>query len=151
MQMVSINPEGTLLVSGAIDDWDAIRRRRIDTIVDMEGDVDPNVPELPNHLLYVYFPILDEDLPCLTKLEALARLVADLVQAGHIVLVHCLLGANRSNLLAATALTYLGWTGDQAIEHLRSLNPGALFNETFAAHVRALPARSRESSVATPR
>jgi len=86
MQMVSINPEGTLLVSGAIDDWDAIRRRRIDTIVDMEGDVDPNVPELPNHLLYVYFPILDEDLPCLTKLEALARLVADLVQAGHIVL-----------------------------------------------------------------
>jgi hypothetical protein len=141
MEVHAINPEATLLVSGEIDDWAAIHHHRVDTIVDMDGDIDPGVPEVPNQLLYIYFPILDEDLPCLTKLEALARFIADLVCAGHVVLVHCRMGVNRSNLLAAAALTYLGMTGCQALEHLRGINPAALFNETFAAHVQSLPAR----------
>jgi hypothetical protein len=41
----------------------------------------------------------------------------------------------------ATALTYLGMTGQQALARLRERRPGSLFNETFAAHVQALPAR----------
>ena len=86
-------------------------------------------------MLYVYHPILDDDLPDLVKIEALGRLVADLVSSDHRVLVHCRMGFNRSVLVIATALTYLGMTGAAALEHLRERRPGALFNENFAAHV----------------
>jgi protein-tyrosine phosphatase len=141
MDLVAVNPAGTLYVSGSVEDWEALRERGIDTIVDMDGDVDPGIPEAPNAILYVYHPILDDDLPDLTKIEALGRLVADLVAADHRVLVHCRMGFNRSVLVIATALTYLGMSGEQALGHLRECRPGALFNENFAAHVLALPAR----------
>jgi protein-tyrosine phosphatase len=141
VDLVAVNPAGTLFVSGNIDDWASLSERGIDTIVDMDGDVDPGLPEAPNAVFYVYYPILDEDLPDLTKLEALGRLVADLVSADRRVLVHCRMGLNRSVLVVATALTYLGMTGEQAIAHLRTGRPGSLFNATFAAHVMSLPAR----------
>jgi protein-tyrosine phosphatase len=141
VDIVAVNPEGTLFVSGHIEDWEALRERGIDTIVDMDGDVDTGIPEAPNAILYVYHPILDEDLPDLTKIEALGRLVAGLVSDHHRVLVHCRMGLNRSVLVIATALTYLGMTGEQALGHLRECRPGALFNENFAEHVVGLPAR----------
>jgi hypothetical protein len=71
VDIVAVNPLGTLFVSGAIEDWDALRERGIDTIVDMDGDIDPGIPEAPNAILYVYHPILDDDLPNLAKIEAL--------------------------------------------------------------------------------
>jgi protein-tyrosine phosphatase len=67
--------------------------------------------------------------------------VADLVTAGHRVLVHCRMGFNRSALVIATALTYMGLSGRQALQDLRRRRPGALFNEVFAAHVDSLPPR----------
>ncbi|HSF02901.1 MAG TPA: hypothetical protein VLA62_07820 [Solirubrobacterales bacterium] len=141
MEIIRINQAGTLLVSGVIDDWPLLRAHGVDAIVDMDGDVDPGLPEVPNELLYVYFPILDENLPALHKLDALGRMVADLVDGGHVVLVHCRLGFNRSMLVAATALSYLGHAGPEIIVHMRQVRPGALFNERFANHVQALPAR----------
>ncbi len=141
MDLVAINDDATLFVSGAIDDWEAIRTHGIDCVVDMDGDIDPGVPEAPNAILYVYNPILDADLPALTRIEALGRLVADLVCGGHRVLVHCRAGYNRSMFVTATALTYLGMTGEQALLHVRTRRAGALFNETFAQHVERLPAR----------
>ena len=71
----------------------------------------------------------------------MGRLVADLVGTRHVVLVHCRMGFNRSNLVVATALTYLGLSGAEAVAHLQKVRPGALYNETFADHVRALPCR----------
>lgn len=141
MDVFPLNEQGTLLVSGEVDDWAVLRRLRVDTVVDMDGDVDPGIPEAPGEILYIYFPILDEDLPNVKKLDALGRLVADLVQTDHVVLVHCLMGFNRSMLVAATALSYLGFPGSRALEHLRRIRPGALFNERFAEYVRGLPAR----------
>ena len=140
MELIAVNPEQTLFVSGEIDDWGSLRRARVDTIVDMDGDVDPGVPDAPNQILYVYFPIKDEELPCQRKLHAVGRMVADLVRADHVALVHCRMGFNRSNLVIATALTYLGMTGEQALEHLQRIRPGALYNENFAEYVRGLPA-----------
>ena len=136
-----MNPAGTLLVSGDIEGWAEVLARGVDTVVDLDGYVDAGLPDTPNRMLYVYYPILDEGLPCLPKLEALGRMVADLVGSGHVVLVHCRMGLNRSNLVVATALTYLGLTGAEAVLHLQRLRPGALYNETFADHVRALPCR----------
>ena len=138
-----MNAEGTLLVSGEIDDWDQVRAHRVGTIVDLDDGIDPGLPEVPNELLYVYYPLVDDELPDLQKLETVSRLVADLVVDGHVVLVHCRMGLNRSNLVVATALTYLGLSGAQALDHLRQLRPGILYNDVFAEHVRRLPVRSR--------
>jgi protein-tyrosine phosphatase len=141
VDLIAINADETLYVSGEIEDWEALLERGIDTIVDMDASVDAGLPQAPGSVLYVYHPILDEDLPNLVKIEALGRLVADLVSADHRVLVHCRMGFNRSVLVIATALTYLGMTGAAALEHLRERRPGALFNEAFANHVATLPAR----------
>jgi len=141
MEIFPLNTQGTLLVSGAIDDWHTVRNHKVHAIVDMDGDVDPGVPEAPGEILYIYFPIADEELPNLERLDALGRLVAALVEAGQVVLIHCLLGMNRSNLLAATALTYLGMNGSQALNTLRQAQAGALFNDNFASYVLTLPAK----------
>jgi protein-tyrosine phosphatase len=141
MDIVAVNPAETLFVSGNIEDWSAIRRLRIGVVVDMDGDVDAGLPQGSDEIFYIYHPIRDEDLPNLAKIEALARLVADLVAAGHRVLVHCRLGLNRSVLVVATALTYMGLSGREALADLRRRRPGALFNEVFAAHVESLPPR----------
>jgi protein-tyrosine phosphatase len=141
MDIVAVNHEGTLFVSGEIEDWAVVKGHGIDTIVDMDGDVDPGLPEAPNQILYVYFPIFDEALPSLQKLDSVGRLVADLVGNEHRVLVHCRMGLNRSVLVIATALTYLGYSGERALTHLQEIRPGALYNEMFAEHVKTLPAR----------
>lgn len=141
MDIVAVNDAGTLFVSGEIEDWEALSERGIDTVVDMDASVDAGLPQVANSILYVYHPIRDEDLPNLAKLEALGRLVADLVASDHRVLVHCRMGLNRSALVIATALTYFGVSGAHALAMLRDRRPGALFNEAFANHVAALPAR----------
>jgi len=97
------------------------------------------IPNIPNHMLYIYFPICDEDLPDLNKLHALAKLGARLVANGEKVLAHCGMGFNRSALVAGLVLTYLGMKGEDAVALLREKRPGALFNENFAAYLTALP------------
>ncbi len=142
MEIFPITPENTLLISGEIDDWDLVNRYGVDTIIDMDGTIDPGVPEAPDRMLYIYFPILDVELPSQSKLNALGMMVANLIEEGHVVLIHCLMGLNRSNLVAAMALTYLGMDGRQAVEHLQNIQPAALYNENFADYIRELPARN---------
>lgn len=141
MDLVAINAQETLYLSGEIEDWGALASLGIDTILDMDSTVDAGLPQTPGEILYVYHPILDQELPDLVKIDALGRLVAELVSSDHRVLVHCRMGFNRSVLVIATALTYLGMTGEAALSHLRERRPGALFNEAFASHVAGLPAR----------
>jgi protein-tyrosine phosphatase len=141
VEIISVNVEETLFVSGEIEDWQALADRGIDSVVDMDASVDVGLPQVPNSILYVYHPILDGDLPNLAKIDALGRLVADLLASDHRVLVHCRMGLNRSVLVIATALTYCGMSGAEALLHLRERRPGALFNDSFAAHVAGLPAR----------
>jgi protein-tyrosine phosphatase len=107
----------------------------VDAIValdDWEYTWSPPVPE--NHL-YVHFPIDDADTVD-PKTRQVARLVADLVQDGHRVLVHCVQGLNRSGIVVARALMLLGYSAADAIDlvrHRRGLDEGfpALGNERF--------------------
>jgi len=142
MEMHRIHPEGTLFVSGAIDDWDLVKSHGVDAIIDLDGGIDDGIPEVANGFLYVYFPMLDDlDLPNVARLDVLGRFIAGLVDARHVVLVHCLLGLNRSNLVAAAALSYLGMSGAQAVARLQEIQPAALYNEAFATFAASLPAR----------
>jgi protein-tyrosine phosphatase len=107
----------------------------LDAIValdDWEYTWSPPVPE--NHL-YLHFPIDDPDTVD-RKTRQVAGLVADLVEAGHRVLVHCVQGLNRSGIVVARALMFLGYSAEEAIDLVRRRRGldegfGALGNERF--------------------
>jgi len=138
MDIVQVDEKGRLYLSPAIDDWQPLEKHEITAVIDLEGDLDIGVPTIPNHILYIYFPICDDDLPDLAKLNAVARLGAQLVQDGHRVLAHCGLGLNRSALMAGLILNQLGMKGSDAVSLLRERRPGALYNETFASYLDSL-------------
>ena len=136
--LYQVDDSGHLFISPVISDWSILVSHGIDTVIDMEGGLDECIPSAPNGCLYVYFPIFDEQLPDLHKLEAVVSLGAYLVANGHRVLSHCGMGFNRSALVAGRILHRLGMPGQAAVERLRQRRPGALFNEVFAAHLQSL-------------
>jgi protein-tyrosine phosphatase len=133
MKIFCMDEAGCLFLSPRIEEWRYVEEHGITVVIDLEGEIDRDIPTIPNHILYIYFPIYDEDLPDLAKLHAVARMAASLVAAGHKVLSHCGMGFNRSALLAGLILRYLGMSGPEVVSHLRQRRPGALFNEVFAA------------------
>jgi len=139
MDLCCLDQRGRLYLSPRIDDWSPLAEHGISVVFDLDGEIDNCIPTAPGEVLYVYFPIFDEELPDLPKLHGLARLGAQLVESGHTVLSHCGMGFNRSALLAGLILVHLGMSGEGAVAHLRRCRPGALFNEVFAAYLRSLP------------
>ena len=137
-KLYPVDDDGRLFISPVIHDWDIVSSYGIDTVLDMEGGLDECIPTHPNGCLYVYFPIYDEQLPDLQKLEAVASLGAHLVENGHRVLSHCGMGFNRSALVAGKILNRLGMPGAEVVRRLRERRPGALFNEVFAEHLMGL-------------
>jgi hypothetical protein len=135
MNIICLDDAGCLFLSPRIEDWRYVEEHGITVVFDLEGEIDSGIPTLPNHILYVYYPIYDEDLPDLAKLHGVARLGASLVQAGHRVLSHCGMGFNRSALVAGLILRYLGLDGEQTVGLLRQRRPGALFNRVFAEYL----------------
>lgn len=138
MDIICLDNAGCLYLSPKITDWKHLDDHRITVVIDLEGELDHGVPTVPNHILYVYFPIYDEDLPDTTKLIAVARLGASLVKSGHRVLSHCGMGFNRSALVAGLILMDMGMSGPEVVTHLRQRRPGALFNEVFAQYLEGL-------------
>lgn len=136
--LFQVDDDARLFISPVIRDWKVLTRKGIDTVIDLEGDLDEGVPTKPDDCLYIYFPIYDEDLPSLPKLHGVARLGASLVREGHRVLSHCGMGLNRSALVAGLILTELGMPGPDAVARLRERRPGALFNERFARYLASL-------------
>src|SRR5215813_6122389 len=135
MDIIKLDEDGFLYLSPDIDEWKPVEELQISAVIDMDGDLDIGVPTIPNHMLYIYFPIFDEDLPDLEKLHAVAKMGASLIRTGHRVLSHCGMGLNRSALMAGLILTYLGMPGAEAVELLRQTRPGALYNENFATYL----------------
>ena len=138
MEIFQVDDEGRLFISPAISDWDLLSEHQVDTIIDLDADIDEGVPTVPNQCLYIYFPIFDEDLPNLDKLNAIGDLGARIVTAGHRVLSHCGMGFNRSALVAGVILHKLGMPGPEIVQRLRERRPGALFNDCFAAYLQSL-------------
>ena len=134
-EIVQMDDEGRLFLSAMIEDWQPILDRGIDTVIDLEGEIDHGVPTAANKFLYVYLPIHDGSMPDLDRLHAVAKLGAELVKRGDRVLTHCGLGLNRSALMAALILMYLGMDGAAAVERCRERRPGALYNTIFADYL----------------
>ncbi len=142
MDLFQVDDDGRLFISPAIEDWNVVARYEIDTVIDLEGEIDTCIPSKTDSCLYIYFPIDDdnEKMPNLTKLRAIARLGAALIAEGHRVLSHCGMGFNRSALMAGLIMVELGMPGADVVARLRERRPGALFNDGFAAFLESLDA-----------
>jgi protein-tyrosine phosphatase len=139
MEIYQIDDKGLLYIGPDIDEWDDLNSHDIHVIFDLDDDLDIGIPEIPNQLLYIYFPFEDRELPNLAKLHENAKLGASLIKQGYRVLCHCGMGHNRSALLAGLILTYLGMSGGDAIELIRRHRQGALYNKNFAAYLQDQP------------
>jgi protein-tyrosine phosphatase len=133
-----VDEEGFLYISPAIREWAPVADLGIDTVIDLDAGLDECIPTTPEGCLYVYFPIYDEDLPTMSRLEAVGNLGAQLIRKGHRVLSHCGLGFNRSALVAGVILNKLGVPGREIVTRIRERRPGALFNEVFAKYLESL-------------
>jgi protein-tyrosine phosphatase len=84
-------------------------------------------------------PWLDHALWC-RQVGKVALAVARSVSERRHTLVTCAMGLNRSGLVTALALRYLGMTPSQAIRTVRdNRSPDALFNRQFVRVVKYLP------------
>ncbi len=133
-----VDDHGHLYISPAVRDWAPIQQAGVDVVIDLEGGLDSGVPTAPGSILYVYFPIYDEELPNLAKLRGLGRMGASLIRDGHRVLSHCGMGYNRSALMAGVILHELGLGGEEIVRRLRERRTGALFNDRFRDYLAAL-------------
>jgi protein-tyrosine phosphatase len=142
MDLFQVDDHGRLFISPALETWDAVARYEIDTVIDLEGDLDTCIPNATNACLYIYYPIDDdnEKLPNMIKLRAIARLAATLIAEGHRVLSHCGMGYNRSAFVAGLIMIEMGMSGAEVVARLRERRPGALFNDGFADCLAALSA-----------
>jgi protein-tyrosine phosphatase len=135
-QLVQIDDDGQLFLSGMIENWQPLLDKGIDTVIDLEGDVDHGVPTHTDQFLYIYLPIHDAQMPDLDRLHGVARLAADLVRKGGTkVLAHCGLGLNRSALMIGLIMMYLGGDPAKVVEQIRARRPGALYNDVFANYL----------------
>lgn len=134
-EIVQMDDTGHLFLSAAIEDWQPIFEKGIDTVIDLEGGVDHGVPTEANKFLYIYLPIHDGTLPDLDRLHAVAKLGAELIRRGDRVLAHCGLGLNRSALMIALILRYLGMDGPATVARCKQRRPGALYNEVFERYL----------------
>ncbi len=90
-------------------------------------------------LLVVWWPIDDGPPPHAGTVRALVAFVADLLEQGKRVLVHCAGGNNRSGLVVARILMHRGATADEAIQAIRRVIPTALNNQYFERWLREEP------------
>ena len=125
----------TRLAASDLAMWAPILERGIDTVIDLEGGIDHGVPTEANKFLYIYLPIHDGEMPDMDRLHAVAKLGAELVRRGDRVLAHCGMGLNRSALMVALILRYLGMDGQAVVTRCRELRTGALFNQVFAEYL----------------
>lgn len=142
MDIYQIDNSGRLFISPDVDDWSPLEQHGIHAVFDLDDDLDIGIPNIPNELLYIYFPFEDGALPNLDRLHNVARLGANLVKCGYHVLAHCGMGHNRSALLAGLILTYLGVKGSDAVALIRERRQGALYNKEYADYLSGLEASS---------
>jgi protein-tyrosine phosphatase len=107
----------------------------VDVIVSLDDWESTWSPPVPTNHIYVHYPIEDAD-SIDAKVREVARFVANLVSTGNRVLVQCVQGLNRSAMVLARALMFLGESPERAIRLIRYKRGqdegfGALGNESF--------------------
>lgn len=127
------------------EDWDQVWKL-VDVAVSLGSRPQSLCPDLPTGRAHVAWNIEDGPVPDERTLRTLSWAVADWVEGGRRVLVHCGAGINRSGLLTALVVRLLtGQSGQAAAEHVRQRCPDALVSREFSGYLNGLPALEEES------
>jgi protein-tyrosine phosphatase len=112
---------------------DLVKQYNLNIVVNLWHTIDEMMIPLVEHYIFEYFP--DGKGADITKMEEIADNMTMLLDSPYdgVALVHCWGGRNRSGLLNAMILMKLyGFDGNSAYEHIRTMRPNSLVNETFA-------------------
>ena len=105
---------------------------KVDTVVCLIRNYDYDIPRM---VRYIHAPLADNQFVTRPKgaaiVDSLGRVVAQDVERGRHVLVHCAAGRNRACLVAGAALLWLGFDGVDALRYIREGRPNALGNVWF--------------------
>jgi protein-tyrosine phosphatase len=94
--------------------------KQYDVVVGMEHEPTDRVyARVKFEGIHIWHPINDWEVVDGHALRSIAAFVADRIEIGDRVLVHCSAGLNRSGVVNARALMWLGYTADEAIAMLR--------------------------------
>ena len=102
----------------------------ITAVVNLWNITDPRVE---HHVMsYTYSPLPDGKYPDLDVYTKLAYDAIACIDVGHVVLVHCHGGVNRSGLLNAIILMFMtGIDGSTAMKTILERRPGSFANKEF--------------------
>jgi protein-tyrosine phosphatase len=117
------------------DAWDAYRAEKVDTVVMLASSEECrrvtgiDLPEFyrTNDLNVIYAPIADFGILVRLELQKVVSQVLEALEEGRNVAVHCHAGRGRTGMLLACILRAAeGIDGEEAIERIREIVPGAI-------------------------
>jgi atypical dual specificity phosphatase len=113
---------------GAVHDvayeLDLIKDAGVTTLITLTETNLPQGPLLLRGLDNVHLPIPDGKAPTIESTLILLSRMRKLMESGRVLLVHCLQGVGRTGtILASCLIEGGGMSANEAISHLRSLNP----------------------------
>lgn len=118
------------IVDALEHDLEGIRRLRVDVLVTLEEARTVSEAALARHgIESLHFPIIDMGAPELSTAREHCARVAERVDRGHVVAVHCLAGLGRTGTMLAAQLVHGGASAREAIEHVRRINPRCIQSE----------------------
>jgi len=99
-----------------------LSRRGVTYVVDLRAEV-ANEGHWPSNVVVHRLAVVDHCAPDLDELVVLAREVAEAVQHGEVVLIHCHAGMGRAATAACAVLMELGYRLPDAYITLRNARP----------------------------
>lgn len=122
MKHSQVTPQ--LYVGGRIGarGWRRLHAAGVDAIVNLRRE-QPSEGRGVAPAAYLYLPTPDDAAPTLEQLEQGCAFIADALQQGHGVYIHCASGVGRAPTLAAAYLVTTGLSPDDALAVIRQVRP----------------------------
>ena len=102
--------------------WDRMRRRGITAVVNLRIEFDDEAARIAPPR-YLYLPTVDDTAPSLEHLREGVAFIAEVIERGGAVYVHCGAGVGRAPTMAAAYLVSTGLTPEEAWAEIRRARP----------------------------
>ncbi len=102
--------------------WPRLRERGVTAVVNLRTEFDDEAAGIAPQR-YLHLPTVDDGPPSLKQMRTGADFIAQEIERGGSVYVHCGAGVGRAPAMAAAYLVTTGLTADQAWARIRAVRP----------------------------